>query len=71
MDESDRAVLTVRVFRDPSNATFRVEADEAPDCESSGFTITDALTNFADAFVDWAIARAHMTLVQERVNDAR
>lgn len=51
-------VLTVRVERDALDGWFIATAPEAPGCASQGETITDALTNFADAFTDWAIARA-------------
>jgi predicted RNase H-like HicB family nuclease len=51
-------VLTVRVERDDLDGGFVVSADEAPGCMSQGDTITAALENFADAFTDWAIARA-------------
>ena len=54
----DRPVMSVDIERDRIDGGFVASAPRAPGCVSQGDTITEALTNFADAFTDWAIARA-------------
>lgn len=57
-DSAARPVLTVSVKRDELDGGFVVSAAQAPGCVSQGETITEALTNWTDAYMDWAVARA-------------